>query len=98
MDVRNRISYGTGCMMYKVINGMTPSYLNQLLNYVNNIHSLCTKKSKAGDSTLQSAILIMVEIGFNIKVVCYRNVILRNIRNANTFMSFKMNFKQDLKL
>ena len=44
MDVRNRISYVTGCMMYKVMNGMTPSYLDQLFNTVNNIHSLYTKK------------------------------------------------------
>ena len=49
MDVRNRISYVTGCMMYNVINGMTPSYVDELFNYVNNIHSLCTRKSKAGD-------------------------------------------------
>ena len=27
MDARNRIFYVTGCMIYKVINGMTPSYL-----------------------------------------------------------------------
>ena len=35
-----------------------------------------------------------MEICFNIKVVLW-NVISRNIRNANTFMSFKMNFKKD---
>ena len=49
MDVRDRISYVTGCMMYKVINGMTPSYLSDLFIYVNNVHSLCTRQSKAGD-------------------------------------------------
>ena len=30
-------------LMYKVINGMTPSYLNQLFNYVNNIRSVCVR-------------------------------------------------------
>ena len=30
-------------LIYKVINGMTPSYLNQLFNYVNNIHSVCVR-------------------------------------------------------
>ena len=28
--VRDRISYVTGCMMYKVVNGKTPDYLNDL--------------------------------------------------------------------
>ena len=61
MDVRKRISYVTGCMMYKVINGMAPSYLNQLFYYVNNIHSFCTGKVKLAIPTYQSTILIMVQ-------------------------------------
>ena len=98
MDVRNRISYVTGCMMYKVINGMTPSYLNQLFNYVYNIHSLCTRKSKAGDLYTPKCNTNYGRNTFQYKGCVLWNVISRNIRNANTFMSFKMNFKKDLKL
>ena len=98
MDVRNRISYVTGCMMYKVINGMTPSYLNQLFNYVNNIHSLCTRKSKAGDLYTPKCNTNYGRNTFQYKGCVLWNVISRNIRNANTFMSFQMNFKKDLKL
>ena len=98
MDVRNRISYVTGCMMYKVINGMTPSYLNQLFNYVNNIHSLCTRKSNAGDLYTPKCNTNYGRNTFQYKGCVLWNVISRNIRNANTFMSFKMNFKKDLKL
>ena len=49
MDVRDRISYVTGCMMYKVVNGKTPDYLNGLFKHVNKVHSLCTRQSEAGD-------------------------------------------------
>ena len=49
MDVHNHISYVTGCMMYKVINGKAPSYLNYLFKHVDNIHSVCTRQSDTGD-------------------------------------------------
>ena len=78
--------------------GMTPSYLNQLFNYVNNIHSLCTRKSKAGDLYTPKCNTNYGRNTFQYKGCVLWNVISRNIRNANTFMSFKMNFKKDLKL
>ena len=193
-------------LIYKVINGMTPSYLNQLFNYVNNIHSVCvrpgiqsedqnnfftfkvrtfwqsevkisvlalwlgalsslfhnigcrgygryplfvrarhvqrcvkqcphfecvihrfvlalnagtntlytrvysvsslwmpeqvggTRKSKAGDLYTPKCNTNYGRNTFQYKGCVLWNVISRNIRNANTFKSFKMNFKKDLKL
>ena len=91
MDVRNRISYVTDCMMYKVINGMTPSYLNQLFNYVINIHSLCQRKSKAGDLYTPKCNTNYGRNTIQYKGCVLWNVISRNIRNANTFV-FKNEF------
>ena len=70
MDVRNRISYVTGCMMYKVINGMTLSYISFLIMLITSVLYV-QGKVKLAISTHLSAILIMVEMRFNIKVVCY---------------------------
>ena len=53
MDVRSRISCVTGCMMYKVVNDMAPPYLKDLFKYVNSIHSLNTRQSKAGNLYIQ---------------------------------------------
>ena len=98
VDVRNRISYVTGCMMYKMINGMTPSYLNGLFKYVNNVHSVCTRQSQAGNLYIPKCNTNYGKNSFRYKGSVLWNVISRNIRNCNTITSFKMNFKKDLKL
>ena len=98
MDVRDRISYATGCMMYKVVNGKIPDYLNDLFKHVNNIHQKCTRQSKAGDLNIPKCNTNYGKSAFNYKGCVIWNVLSKNIRNANTFMSFKMNFKKDLKL
>ena len=98
MDVRDRISYVTGCMMYKVLNGKTPDYLNDLFKHVNNIHPICTRQSKAGDLYIPKCNTNYGKSAFHYKGCVIWNVLSKNIRNANTFMSFKMNFKKNLKL
>ncbi len=98
MDVRSRISYVTGCMMYKVLNGMAPSYLNDSFNYVNNIHSLRTRRSRAGDLYIPRCNTNYGKNTFQYKGCILWNVMCRNIRNCNNFMSFKVNFKKDFKL
>ncbi len=98
MDVRSRISYVIGCMMYKVLNGMAPSYLNDLFKNVNSIHSLCTRQSKAGDLYIPRCNTNYGKNTFQYKGCILWNVTDRNIRNCNNFMSFKLNFKKDFKL
>ena len=98
MDVRSRISYVTGCMMYKVLNGLAPPYLGDLFKYINSIHSLCTRQSKAGDLYIPKCNTNYGKSTLQYKGSVLWNVITRNIRSANTFMSFKLNFKNDFKL
>ena len=69
MDVRDRISYVTGCMMYKVVNGKTPDYLNDLFKHVNNVHSLCTRQSEAGDFYIPKCNTNYGTMPFNTRVV-----------------------------
>ncbi len=81
MDVRSRISYVIGCMMYKVLNGMAPSYLNDLFKNVNSIHSLCTRQSKAGDLYIPRCNTNYGKNTFQYKGCILWNVTDRNIRN-----------------
>ena len=98
MDIRDRVSYVTGCMMYKTINNSTPSYVKDLFNYVNNIHSLCTRKSKSGDLYPPKCNTNYAKNTFQYKGCVLWNVISSDIRNAKSFMSFKHHFKKDFKL
>ena len=98
MDVRDRVSYVTGCMMYKVVNGTTPDYLNDLFKHVNNIHPLCTRQSKAGDLYIPKCNTNYGKSAFHYKGCVIWNVLSKTLRNANTFMSFKMNFKKEFEV
>ena len=69
MDVRSRISYATGCMMFKVLHDMTPYYLSNF-RAITDVHSINTRQSKAGN-LYQSAIYIMVKRLLITKVVFY---------------------------
>ena len=97
MDVCDRISYLTGCMMYKVVNGKAPKYLNDLFKDVNTIHSVCTRQRKANDFYIPKCNTNYGKSAFHYKVCVIWKVLSKNICNANTFMAFKRNFKNDLK-
>ena len=98
MDVRSRISYVTGCMMYKVVNDTAPPYLKDLFKPVNSIHSLNTRQSKAGDFYIHKCNTNYGKSMFQYKGCVLWNTITSNIQSANNFMSFKLNFKKDFKL
>ena len=49
MDIRSRILYATGCLMFKVLNNLTPTYLTDSFRAINSVHSINTRQSSAGD-------------------------------------------------
>ena len=84
--------------MYKVVNGKTPDYLNDLFKHVNNVHSLCTRQSEAGNFYIPKCNANYGKNAFQYKGCVIWNVLSKNIKNASTFTSFKLSFKKDLKL
>lgn len=98
MDVRDRISYVTGCMMYKVNNNIAPNNLCQLFTHVRNIHPVHTRRNQAGDLYIPRFNTNYGKSSFQFKGSVLWNVISENIRNANNCMSFKVNFKKEMKL
>ena len=97
MDVRSRISYATGCMMFKVLHDMTPYYLSNF-RAITDVHSINTRQSKAGNLYLPKCNINYGKKAFNYKGGVLWNVMSRDIRNAESVMSFKIMFKNDLKL
>ena len=92
MGVRDRISYVMGCMMYKVVNGKTPDYLNDLFKHVNNFYSLCKGQSEAGDFYIPKCNTNYGKNAFQYKGCVIWNVLSKNIKNASIFSSFKLSF------
>ena len=85
-------------MMYKVVYGKAPEYLNDLFKHVITFILYVQDKVKLVISTSQSAILTMEKSAFQYKGCVIWNVLSKNIRNATTFTSFKLSFKKDVKL
>ena len=98
MDIKSRINYTTGCMMYKVLNDLAPSYLNNSFQKVNTIHDLNTRSSNAGDLYIPRIKSYYGKSAFQHKGSVLWNVIDKSIRNANSLMCFKIAFKKELKL
>ena len=86
--------------MYDVknINNMTPSYLSNLFTHVSDIHPLNTRQSKACKLYVPKCNTNYGKGTFNYKGSVIWNIISKNLREAGTFMSFKANFKKQMKL
>ncbi len=98
MDIRSRILYSTGCMMFKVLNNTAPRYLIDRFSAINDIHSICTRQSKAGNLYIPKCNTNYGKNTFRYNGCVLWNVLSQDIRNAKNFMSFKRMFKNDLKL
>jgi len=84
--------------MYKVLNNMAPNYLNEGFSAINNVHSICTRRSKAGDLYIPKCNTNYGKRTFRYKGCVLWNILSQDIRYAKNVMSFKMIFKNDLKL
>ena len=98
MDIRSRITYNTGCMMFKVVNNLAPSYLNCLFQEIRSIHSLHTRSSEAGNLYVPKCTTQYGKNTFQYRGSVIWNVISKDIRNAKSLMHFKSALKKDLKL
>ena len=98
MNIRDRIIYLTGCMMYKVKNEIAPSYLNELFRPVSTIHSVNTRGSVNGDLYVPKCNTNYGKSSFQYKGSVLWNVISKDIRQVNSLMQFKNKLKEDLKL
>ena len=98
MNVRDRITYSTGCMMYKVHNEMTPSYLYENFKLVNEVHNVNTRGSVNGQYYISKCNTNYGQSTFYYKGSVLWNFISKDIRQANSLVQFKLKLKKDLKM
>ena len=98
MDIRSRISYVSNCLMYKVLHNLVPSYLVNGFRAINTVHTINTRSSKAGDLYIPKCNTNYGKGTFQYKGCVVWNVLSQNIRNAKTFMTFKIMLKKEFKL
>ena len=82
MDIRSRISYVTSCLMYKVLHKMVPSYLINGFCAINDVHTINTRQSKAGDLYIPKCKTNYGKNTFQYKGCIIWNVLTHDIRNA----------------
>ena len=97
MSVRDRITYATGCMMYKVKNEMSPSYLNECFKPVSEVHRVNTRGSANGHLYVPKCNTNYGQSTFHYKGSVLWNIISDDIRKVNSLMQFKKKLKCDLK-
>lgn len=98
MDIRSRVHYNTGCMVYKVMNNLAPPYLNNLFKKVETVHQLNTRSSESGNLYIPRCNNSYGNSTFQYKGSVTWNAISKSIRDANSITCFKKAFKDDLKL
>ena len=98
MSVRDRITYVTGCMMYKVRNKIAPSYIDNQIKQISTVHSRSTRSSEDGKLYIPKCNTSYGQNTFHYKGSVLWNVISKDIREVNSLLSFKLKMKYDLKL
>ena len=98
MSVRDRITFATACMMYKVNNNIAPFYINRQFKQVSTVHSRYTRSSEDGKLYIPKCNTNYGQNTFRYKGSVLWNVISKDIREVNTLLSFKLKMKHDLKL
>jgi len=96
MDVRDRITYSTGCMVYKTLNSLAPKYLNSI-QQVSSVHTIGTRANTSGDAFIPGSNINYGKNTFYYKGSVLWNCITKDIRKCNSFLDFKGKLKNDLK-
>ena len=97
LNVRDRITYSTGCMMYKIINRMTPNYLSDQFKLVSESHSISTRSSSSGHLVITQCKTNHGKGTFQYKGSVTWNSISMEIRNSVSLDVFKKNLKRALR-
>ena len=95
MCVRDRITYFNGCMVYRAVNNLTPSYLSSKFVPVRLRHDHQTRSSINGNIETCKFITNYGKSTFKYKGATTWNVICPTIRNTKWLNNFKKSFKAE---
>ena len=98
LSMKQRRELHSLTMMYKILNGLAPNYLQDLFTYQNEIHKLNTRGSKDNQIWIDKNIKSKIHRdSFRYYTACQYNALPRNIRDSKSVNSFKTNLTKLLK-
>ena len=91
LNWENLIKYTDSCLMYKILHKLAPPVLRQ---FVNTGSTACTRSAVRGDCILPLRKSAFSQSAFSIKAARDWNLIPTQIRDLQTYASFKVNLKK----
>ena len=85
-------------MMYKILHGLAPNYLQDLFTYQNDVHKVNTRGSKDNQIWIDKSIKSKIHRdSFRYHTPCQYNKLPKYIRECKSVNSFKANLTKFLK-
>ena len=98
LSMKQRRELHSLTMMYKILHGLAPNYLQDLFTYQNDIHKINTRGSKDNQIWIDKSIKSKIHRhSFRYYTPCQYNALPRNIRDSKSVNSFKSNLTKFLK-
>ena len=98
LSMKQRRELHSLTMMYKILHGLAPNYLQDLFSYQNDVHTVNTRGSKDNQIWIDKNIKSKIHRdSFRYYTACQYNALPRNIRDSKSVSSFKNNLIKLLK-
>ena len=89
-----RRAYFNACLMFKIVNGLSPIYLQNLILNIRPPLDVRMNLRNADHLAVPRTRLKITELNFKTSSIKLRNNLPRSIRNCSTIASFKYNYKK----
>ena len=98
LSMKERRDLHSLTMMYKILNGLAPNYLQDLFIYQNDVHKINTRGSKDNQIWIDKSIKSKIHRdSFRYHTSCQYNALPSNILDSKSVNSFKSNLTKLLK-
>ena len=98
LSMKQRRELHSLTMMYKILHGLAPNYLQDLFTYQKDIHNLNTRGSQNDNIWIDKSIKSKIHRdSFKYHTACQYNELPKNIRDCKSVNSFKLNLTKLLK-
>ena len=89
MPIHQRAQYRTATMVFKIIHGLTPSYMSELVKCMNNVSTRTTRYSQANKLYVPNRKLCVSRRALRYNGATLYNSLDRKIQDCTTLNAFK---------
>ena len=98
LSMKQRRELHSLTMMYKILHGLAPNYLQDLFTYQKDIHNVNTRGSQNDNIWIDKSIKSKIHReSFKYHTACQYNELPKSIRDCKSVNSFKLNLTKLLK-